>query len=506
MDDVFTRNRLALAALCLAFFVVQLDATIVNIALEAIRDDLGGSLAGQQWVVDGYVIALAAGMLGAGCAGDRFGARRVCLLGLGVFGVASALCAVAPDVGALLLARVAQGVGAAALLPCSLALIVRQFPDPRRRAHALGVWGGFGSLGMAAGPVLGGALVVTLGWRLIFLVNLPCCLLAVLLIRAYADGTAARLAGRFDLVGLTLGALGMAAMVAAFIESDQLTRHPWWPAGLCAAAVVLLVLFVRHESRTVDPLLPLMMFRDLRYSAATGLGFLFNFGMYGALLCLTLYLQGTRHLSAWHAGLLVLPMTFAIGVGSTASGPITGRFGPRPPMVIGFAAGGVGALIIGLGAAAGSLDWVVFGATVLGCCSLAMPAMTSVAMSTAPSAEPSFELRGAAPARTGLASGVFNTARQTGGALGVAMLGGLLGLGGPTLLAPMLVTLVLFLVAAGLTLIATAPRRSHRSRGRLSSLSWPATLRRASTGSAAARRRPSRSPQPPDTSPDTVRR
>ena len=453
-DDVFTRNRLALTALCLAFFVVQLDATIVNVALEAIRSDLGGSLASQQWVVDGYVIALAAGMLGAGYAGDRFGMRRVCVLGLAVFGLASALCTIAPGIWTLLLARVAQGVGAALLLPCSLALIVRQFPDPRRRAHALGVWGGIGSLGMAVGPVLGGALVVTLGWRLIFLVNLPCCLVAMLLVRVYADGTVERGAQRFDPAGLTLGTLGLAAAVAAFIESGQLLRHLWWPIGLFATAAVLLALFLRHESRTADPILPLVMFRAVRYAAATGLGFLFNFCMYGTLLCLTLYLQGVRHLSAWQAGLLILPFTLAVGVGSTASGPITGRWGPRWPMVTGFMVGGLGAAVIGLGAASGSTAWVVFGAALLGSCSLAMPAMTSVAMATAPSLDPP-ESGGPGDTRTGLASGVFNTARQSGGALGVAVLGGLFGLGGPAMLVPMLATLMFYLAAAGLTLIAT---------------------------------------------------
>lgn len=441
------RRNLALTALCLAFFVVQLDATIVNVALEAIRERLGGSLADQQWVVDGYTIALAAGMLGAGSTGDRFGVRKVCLIGLAVFGLASVLCALAPDITMLVLARVFQGVGAAALLPCSLALIVRQFPDPTDRARALGVWGGIGSLGLASGPVLGGALVVTLGWQTIFLVNVPCCLLAVVLIQRYAQ-PAPRRPERLDIAGMCLGTMSLTLLVGAFIEFGQYPSGVSLAAGLLVGAVVLGVTFVLWQNRAAHPMLPMDVFRSTCYSSATLAGFLFNFCLYGALLCLSLYLQGPRHFSAWHAGLLTFPLTVAIGIGAMLSGRLTAKLGPRVPMLLGFTAGGAGALVMAIGGAAGSLPTIVAGATLLGCCSLAMPAMTSAAMSTAE------------PARTGLFSGVFNTARQSGGALGVAVLGTLLHSEGVALALPMAVVVLAYLAAIGATIMATRAERT----------------------------------------------
>jgi DHA2 family methylenomycin A resistance protein-like MFS transporter len=445
------RERIALFALCLAFLVVQLDATIVNVALVAIGHDLGGSLAGQEWVVDGYTVAFAAAMLAAGAAGDRFGARRICLGGLVVFGAASALCALAPGLAALCAARVLQGVGAAALLPCSLALIARQFPDPRRRAHALGVWGAMGSLGMALGPALGGALVTAAGWRMIFLVNLPYCLVAVLLIRASSAADRRRVATGLDLAGPVLGTLGLAALVGGCIEFGGGRYLPG--LALLVAAVVLVVLLLRQERRATDPMLPPVMLCAPRFAATVGAGFLFNFCIYGALLCLTFYLQLTRHIPAWRAGLLVLPMTVTVGVGSTVSGLLTARVGPRLPMLAGFTAGGLGVLIMAWGSADDSTPTVVLGSTVLGCCALAMPAMTALALSTAPEAD-------TPGGRTGLAGGVLNTARQTGGALGVAVLGGVYGgaiVGGTTapLLAPALVGAGSCLLAVLLTLRAT---------------------------------------------------
>src|SRR5580692_6044385 len=195
----------ALISVCLGFFVIQLDVTIVNVALPTIQHGIGGSLAGLQWVIDAYTLALASIMLTAGSTADRIGARKVFVLGLTAFAAGSAACAAAPTLGVLIAARAIQGLGASALLPCSLALLVHQFPDPRQRAGALGVWGGMGSLGVALGPVFGGALVAAAGWRSIFLVNVPICVLTVFLLRRYVTESPLNPQCRPDLPGLAFG-------------------------------------------------------------------------------------------------------------------------------------------------------------------------------------------------------------------------------------------------------------------------------------------------------------
>jgi MFS transporter, DHA2 family, methylenomycin A resistance protein len=439
--------RRALVALCLGFFVIQLDATVVNVALEAVRSDVGGGLADQQWVVASYTVALAAGMLTAGATGDRFGSRRVCVLGLAAFALASGVCAAAPDMPVLIAARALQGIGAAALLPCSLALIVQLFPNPRERAHALGVWGGIAGIGMASGPVLGGVLVGFAGWRSIFLVNIPVCLVAIVMIRRWATESPARRRGPLDVGGLVLGTLALAAVAGGLIEAG----HRGWthpvPLILVSGGALLAVTFVAVERRVREPMVPMSIFGSRRFSAGTGAGFLFNFCLYGALLCLSLFLQGPLGRSAFAAGMLVFPLTVAVGVGAATSGRLTGRFGARVPMLVGFGAGATGAVMLLVAGSSGPLELVVTGGVVLGFCSFAMPAMTSVVMSDV------------AADRAGLGSGVLNTARQAGGALGAAVLGSLLVVGpGMSLRIPMAVAVAAYVAAIVLTVLATRSR------------------------------------------------
>ncbi|MGW7535467.1 MFS transporter [Amycolatopsis sp. NPDC054798] len=440
-----SRQRLALIALCLPFFLVQLDATVVNVAVEAIRHDLGGGLGGEQWVIASYTIALAAGMLTAGSLGDRYGSRRVCVLGIFVFGVGSALCSLAPGISVLIVARTLQGVGAAALLPCSLALIVRQFPEPRARAHALGLWGGIAAIGLATGPVAGGVLIALAGWRAIFWVNVPFAVLAIVLTWRYVVESQPR-DRRLDPYGLVLGTVALSALAGGLIQVGR----SGWAVPLVAVGALTGLAFILVERRRRDPMLPLAIFSSRPFSAASTAGLLFNFCLYGTLLCLSLFLQGPLHQSAYATGMLTLPLTVAIGIGATASGRLTARFGPRVPMLTGFSLAGLGAVLL---AAAGSLPLVVAGGVVLCCCSIAMPAMTSVAMSTPPEEH------------TGLASGVLNTARQTGGALGTAVLGTLLTAGSTMSLAiPMTVVALGYATAVGCTLLATRARETSAVR------------------------------------------
>jgi len=439
--------RLALVAACLGFFVVLLDGTVVNVALEAIRADLGGGLADQQWVVASYTVALAAGMLTAGAMGDRFGSRRVCVLGLATFALASVLCAAAPGMPVLVAARVVQGIGAAALLPCSLALLVQQFPGPRERAHALGVWGGISGIGMAAGPVVGGVLVELAGWRSIFLVNVPVCLVAIAMLGLWATESPPRRAGPLDVAGLVLGTLALAGLAGGLIEAGQRGwTHPV-PLCLVVGGALLGPVFVLVERRAGEPMVPMRIFASRPFSTGTGVGFLFNFCLYGALLCLSLVLQGPFAQPAFAAGMQILPLTVAVALGAAVSGRLVARFGARVPMLIGLGAGATGAAFLLVAGESGSLQLVVAAGVVLGFCSVAMPAMTSVVMSAV------------GADRAGLGSGVLNTARQAGGALGAAVLGSLLVVGsGMSLRIPMAVVVAAYAVAIGLTLLATSRR------------------------------------------------
>ena len=465
-SDTETRDRAsrghpaaALISVCLGLFVIQLDVTIVNVALPAIQREIGGSLAGLQWVVDAYTLALASIMLTAGSTADRAGARKVFTVGLAVFALGSAACAAAPQLSVLIAARAVQGLGASALLPCSLALLVHQFPDPAQRAHALGVWGGMGSLGVALGPVAGGALVAAAGWRSIFLVNVPICALTIVLLRRYATESPKNPDRRIDVPGLLLGVATLAALTAAFITAGQQGWTDPLPGALLAAGLLAGWLFVRAERTQPDPVLPLALFRSRDLSGATGVGLIFNLVLYGSLLCLSLFLQQTRHESVLATGLLLLPMSVITGAGSLASGRLTARFGPRPPMIAGLTLAAAGAALLALSPDPG-IALILAGSALLGLVSLAMPAMTAAVVGAA------------GPEHAGVASGVLNAPSQSGGALGVAVLGALLGSGtgsagdghgsALSLRVPLLVATGGYLIAIALAWIAIRGRPASR--------------------------------------------
>ena len=441
------RTAAALISVCLGFFVIQLDVTIVNVALPAIQGEIGGSLAGLQWVVDAYTLALAAIMLTAGSTADRAGARKVFTVGLAAFAAGSAACAAAPALGVLIAARAVQGLGASAMLPCSLALLVHQFPDPRARARALGVWGGMGSLGVALGPVAGGVLVTVAGWRSIFLVNVPICLLTITLLRRYADESPKNPDRRADLPGLLLGVTMLAALTASFITAGQQGWLAPLPAALLGAGLLTAWLFLRAERRHPHPLLPLALFRSPNFSGATAVGMIFNLVLYGSLLCLSFYLQEARHESVLATGLLLVPSSVFVGLGSLASGRLTARLGPRPPMIAGLTLAAAGTALLATAGTSTSLALILAGSLLIGLISLAMPAMTAAVVGAA------------GPEHAGVASGVLNAARQSGGALGVAVLGSLLGQGHAlSLHVPLLVATAGYLIAVALVCVVIRDR------------------------------------------------
>ena len=331
------------------------------------------------------------------------------------------------------------------MLPCSLALLVHQFPDPSQRARALGVWGGMGSLGVALGPVAGGVLVTVAGWRSIFLVNVPICLLTIVLLRRYVTESPKNPGRRADLPGLLLGMTMLAALTASFVTAGQQGWLAPLPGALLGAGLVTGWLFLRAERRQPHPLLPLALFKSPNFSGATAVGFVFNLVLYGSLLCLSLYLQEARHVPVLATGLLLLPSSVVVGLGSLASGRLTARLGPRPPMIAGLALAAAGTALLATAGTTTPLALIVAGSMLIGLISLAMPAMTAAVVGAA------------GPEHAGLASGVLNTARQAGGALGVAVLGSLLG-HSLSLHVPLLVATAGYLVAIALAWVTVKDR------------------------------------------------
>jgi DHA2 family methylenomycin A resistance protein-like MFS transporter len=412
-DGSIGRDRaLGLAAISLGFLMITLDATIVNVALGPIGSDLGGALSTAQWIVNGYTLAFAALLLSAGALADRLGLRTGFLVGLAVFALGSAACACASSLTALIVSRVVQGAGAAALMPCSLGLIAHTFPDHRDRRRALALWGGASGIGLAAGPVLGGILTAALGWRAIFLVNLPIAAVAAELLRRHVAETP-RQRHPLDLPGQILATVGLGALTGGFIIAgsqgwDGSTTLALLAAGIASAGVFALV------ERAVDhPMVDPALFREPTFSIAVALGVIFNFCLYGSIFCLAIDLHRAHGLDALDTGLALLPMTIVTGTMAFLSGRLVGHIGEWPTIVVGLTAGAAGALIHSL-TGSGGVTTMIVSSVPIGLTAVAMPAMTAIAMSQAPRD------------RIGLASGVFNASRQTGGALGVAVLGALL--------------------------------------------------------------------------------
>ncbi|WLW49942.1 MFS transporter [Streptomyces sp. YU58] len=409
--------RSVLLVMCAGYFLVLLDVTIVNVALPRIGDGLGAGIGGLQWVVDGYALALASLMLTSGAAGDRYGHKRVVLTGLAVFGAGSLACGLAPDTTVLIAARVVQGVGAALLLPGTLAIIGRAFPDDRARARAIGLWAGVGSLALPAGPLLGGALTDALGWRAIFLVNVPIVLVALVLSAAVVRESGHERARRLDVPGMLLGGALLLATTYAFIEGGRSgTGAPRVLVAVTVAVAALAGLAVAELRRGDDAMLPPALLRRPAFDAANAIAGIMNLGTLGTLFVLMLFLQSVQHRTALLAGLAVLPLFAPLAVLAPVGGRLTSRIGARVPAVLGLLVAAAGlALLARAGADAGYA--VLFPAFLLWGvgCGLLTPAVVAAAVATVPRE------------RAGLASAVNNTARQTGGAIGIAVAGAIAG-------------------------------------------------------------------------------
>ncbi|MGH2865992.1 MAG: MFS transporter [Solirubrobacteraceae bacterium] len=406
---------IVLLVMCAGYFLVLLDVTIVNVALPTIATGLGATVSGLQWVVDGYALALAALMLGGGTAGDLRGHKRIVLTGLALFGLASLGCGLAPTTGVLVAFRVVQGVGAALMLPGTLAVITHTYPEPRERAQAIGVWAGIGSVALPAGPLLGGALVAVVGWRAVFFVNVPVVAVAIVVAARVVRESVDPAQRRLDVPGIVLGAATLTTVTFAFIQAG----HGGVGAPVVGAiilAVVLAVSFVAVERSRAQPMLPLGLLRRPSFTTANAIAAAMNLATLGLLFVLTLYLQDVRHDSPLVAGLALLPLFAPLSVIAPFGGRITARVGPKWPMTVGLALAAAGvALLVTL--QPGSSYLALLPALLLWGTGLGVltPAVVAAAI-------------GAVPAeRAGLASAVNNTARQAAGAIGIAAFGALAG-------------------------------------------------------------------------------
>jgi DHA2 family methylenomycin A resistance protein-like MFS transporter len=396
---------IVIVATALGFVLVQLDVSIVNVALATIAKDLRSDFASLQWIVDAYAVTFAAFLLSAGSLADRIGARRTFVVGFVLFVLSSIACGFAPSAGVLIAARTLQGLGAALLVPCSLALLnAAAAGNAVARARAVGLWTASGSIALAAGPIVGGALVGTLGWRSIFFVNVPLGGLGVWLVLANLRETPAS-GGTFDVPG-QLTAVGALA--------GTLSRTAPLVLALLAFALACGAAFVVVEKRRARPMLPLELFGRRPFSAAAIVGLLVNFTLYGAIFMLGLYFQHQERYTPLQTGLAFLPFCLALGIANVAAGRLTAARGARLPMTIGLLVAGIGYAALAPAGVGSPYPLLLFGLILapLGI-GFAVPAMTTAMLA-------SVERE-----RSGIASGVLNTVRQAGGALGVAVLGSL---------------------------------------------------------------------------------
>jgi EmrB/QacA subfamily drug resistance transporter len=396
----------------MSLFIVGLDTTVVNVALPSIGHDLDAPISGLQWTVDAYTVVLASLLMLAGSIADRFGRKRIFLTGLAVFSVASLLCSLAPTVGLLVVFRVLQAAGGSMLNPVAMSIITNTFTDPRERAQAVGVWGGMFGLSLALGPIVGGTAVSALGWRWIFLINIPIGLAAIALTLRFIPESRAPRPRRFDPVGQALVIVLLAALTFGIIEAPS--RGWSSPAILAAfaASAVALVGLLRYEPRREEPLIDLRFFHSIPFASAVAIS-VAAFAAFGAFLFLnTLYLQQARGFSPLEAGLATAPMALMTVVASPLSGRVVGRRGPRLPLLV------AGVCIIAACAALTDITpatpfehliavYVVFG---LGFGAVNVP-ITNTAVSGMPRAQ------------AGVAAAVASTSRQVGLTLGVAVSG-----------------------------------------------------------------------------------
>ena len=406
------RKWWTLLAVSVATFMLLLDITVVNTALPSIEEDLGASFTDLQWVIDAYALSLAAFVLTAGSLSDRLGRRRTFAIGLGIFSLASLLCALAPDSTFLNLARALQGVGGAAMFAVSLALIAQEFPGGRERGTAMGVYGATIGIAVAIGPLVGGALTDSLGWESIFYLNVPIGLAAIavtyLKLRESRDPNATRI----DWGGLVTFSSGLFCLVLALLRGND---DGWGSAtivGLFVAAALLLAAFVAIERRVSEPMLPLGLFRKRTFTGVQVAAFAISGSQFALFLYLTLYLQGFLGHTPFEAGLRYLPITVASFIVAPIAGAMLSRIQARVMLSVGLGLAGLGLMLMS-GLDMGSTWTALLAGFLVGGAGIGLlnPVIADVAVSVVPKEQ------------SGMASGINDTFRQVGIAVGIALWG-----------------------------------------------------------------------------------
>jgi DHA2 family methylenomycin A resistance protein-like MFS transporter len=414
--EAVTRGAWAtLAVVAGGQFLAVMSTTVVSVALPTIGEELRAGATDLQWIVDAYVLVYSSLLVAGGMLGDRHGRKGVYLLGVAVFGLGSLLTGLAPTVGLLLLGRVVQGLGPALLVPGSLTIIRATFEDSGQRAAAIGLWSTGSGLALAVGPALGGVVVDVVGWRWVFLLNVPLSAVLILLAARFVPRlprTPAR--GRFDWLGAVLTTAGVAALAFAIIDGQDRGWASWPILAAFAAGAAALVAFVAWERRLAEPLVDVSLFLRPTFTAANVAALVVFFSFVGAVVYFSAYLQQVQGHSPVVAGLDVSAIGIAFALAAPLSGRLVGRVGPRLPMLTGLVVSGtamLGLLRLGTDSGIGSIWWnfALVGAGV----GLCLTPMTAIAVAAVDAS------------RAGMASAVHNAMRQLGQVLGVAVLGAL---------------------------------------------------------------------------------
>ena len=396
----------------MGFFVITLDAVVVNVALREISLDLGVTMTGLQWIVDGYTLLFASLLLSAGAFSDRMGASRAYVIGMSLFVATSLICGLAPSISVLIFARILQGAAAALMLPASMALIGENFADPAKRARAVGMWAMGGALASISGPVLGGLLAL-IDWRMIFYINLPVGVLALVLVMRVQRSEHRKVA--IDWIGQVTAVVAMGALTYGAIEVGHAGIAAPQPLIAFVLSVIATGAFIASQHFGKHPILPLSLLRNRTLIVAIVVGFSYMVGYFGLPFVMNLYVQQERHLSSFEAGLMFVPMMVAGTILTPLIARFSERFGARKLIISGMILLAAGLAILPVLPVSAPI-WVL--ATLMILIGLAgplvIPTITALLLGD-------FDT-----ARAGTVSGVFNTSRQIGGALAVAVFGSLL--------------------------------------------------------------------------------